>query len=162
MTYNKQIKDLNALIEKLGKDFVVRNYLDTWAFEHTGDMGIERKNVIRESITLGDIYEQFVNKSGIFYDAYKITAQFRDFVQSMSKPYFEPKNSYVYYKDSHDKFIEEWNKLHPEISYEEYEKKERQKDSLRWARTMDLFKPYYDAYDNLFNESYFRLKNILA
>ena len=56
------------------------------------------------------------------YDIFKITSEFRKFIKIISKPNFEPFSDYKFYQDSYDKFHEEWKKLHPEKTYEEYEK----------------------------------------
>ena len=126
MTYSKQITILKELIEKLGKDFVIFNILDTWSFEYKGEMGIERVETVRETITLGDVYEQFLNKTGI-YVFLKVTEDFRNLMSNITKSKFNPYTKKAFYQDSYDRFMEEWAKLHPDKSYEDWENEQRRK-----------------------------------
>lgn len=150
MTYNKMLRELEALIEKFGKDFEVFKYIDTWTFVYEGDMGIRRTDTFRDIITLGDVYEQFLLKTGI-YDIFKITSEFRKFIKIISKPNFEPFSDYKFYQDSYDKFHEEWNKLHPEKTYEEYEKEIRRKNENFLNQFSSLYlEPYRRLMRNVY------------
>lgn len=151
MTYTKQIKELEALIEKLGSDFRIFEIMDTWKIKYDGPMGMKRSEEVREVVTLQIVYDQFVNKSGVFYEAYKITASFRAFVHNITQRYYEPLRRNFVYEDSYNKFHDEWNKIHPEISYEKYEKKEDEKEARRLSELIAIYE-----------EPYFKIKNILS
>jgi len=98
---------------------------------------------LREVLTIADLYGQFVDKSGEFYEKYKFTDKFRDLVKLINGKYFEPIQVPKIYQDSQDKFIEEWNKIHPEISYADYLKKEAEKNHRRFDyMTAMLGEPY--------------------
>lgn len=156
MTYNKQIRELEALIEKLGKDFKLCEFMDTWKIKYDGPMGIKRTEEVREVITLETVYNQFVNKSGIFYEFHKSTESFRDFVKVITGRYFKPeKNRKLIYEDSFNKFHEEWNRIHPEISYEKYEKQEDEKEARRLSQLMAI-------YQDPFQDPYFKIRNFLS
>lgn len=151
MTYSKQLKELQALIEKLGKDFRICEFMDTWKIKYDGSMGMKRTEEVRGVITLEIIYEQFLNKSGIFYEAYKITDAFRAFVHDISVNYYVPRRRDIIYEDSYNKFHKEWNKLHPDISYEKYEKVEDEKEGRRLSELMAIY-----------TEPYYKIRNIFA
>lgn len=152
MTYNKQLKELKKLIDKLGQDFKLCEFMDTWKFKYDGPMGLKRTEEVRETVLLGDVYNQFIEKSGIFYELYKSTMHFRYFVNEITGEFFKPfKKRNLTYKDSYDKFHEEWNKIHPEISYEQYEKQEDEKESRRLSKLMAIYE-----------DPYFKLRNILS
>ena len=128
MTYNKMLKEIRQLAIQFGEDFEIIWLIDTWGISYTGNMGIKRTNDLRETITIADLYGQFVDKSGEFYEKYKFTDKFRDLVKLINGKYFEPIQVPKIYQDSKDKFIEEWNKIHPEISYTDYLKQEAKKN----------------------------------
>ena len=155
MTYTKQIKELEALIEKLGSDFRIFEIMDTWKIKYDGPMGMKRSEEVREVVTLQTVYDQFINKSGIFYEAYKITASFRSFVHNITQRYYEPIRRNFIYEDSYNKFHEEWNKIHPEISYEKYEKQEDEKEARRLSELMAI-------YQDPFQDTYFKIRNFLS
>ena len=151
MTYTKQIKELEALIEKLGSDFRIFEIMDTWKIKYDGPMGMKRSEEVREVVTLQVVYDQFVNKTGVFYEAFKVTASFRAFVKNITQHYYVPRRRDIVYEDSYNKFHEEWNKIHPEITYEKYE---RQEDEREGRRIDQLMAPYV--------ESYFKIRNFLS
>ena len=128
MTYNKMLKEIRQLAIQFGEDFEIIWVIDTWGISYTGDMGIKRTNDLREVLTIADLYGQFVKKSGEFYEKYKFTDTFRDLVKLINVKYFKPIQVSKIYQDSQDKFLEEWNKIHPEISYTDYLKKEAEKN----------------------------------
>lgn len=131
MTYNKMLKEIRQLAIQFGEDFEVIWLIDTWGISYTGDMGIKRTNDLREVITIADLYGQFVDKTGEFYEKYKFTDKFRDLVKLINEKYFKPIQVSKIYQDSQDRFIEEWNKIHPEISYTDYLKQDAEKNHRR-------------------------------
>jgi len=132
MTYNKMLKEIRQLAIQFGEDFEIIWLIDTWGISYTGNMGIQRTYDLREVLTIADLYGQFADKSGEFYEKYKFTDKFRDLVKLISGKYFEPIQVPKIYQDSQDKFIEEWSKIHPEISYTDYLKKEVKKNHRRF------------------------------
>ena len=78
MTYNKMLKEIRQLAIQFGEDFEVIWLIDTWGISYTGNMGIKRTYDLREVLTIADLYGQFVDKSGEFYEKYryKITANY--------------------------------------------------------------------------------------
>lgn len=132
MTYNKMLKEIRQLAIQFGEDFEIIWLIDTWGISYTGNMGIKRTYDLREVLTIADLYGQFVDKSGEFYEKYKFTDKFRDLVKLINGKYFEPIQVPKIYQDSKDKFIEEWNKIHPEISYTDYLKQEAEKNHRRF------------------------------
>ena len=132
MTYNKMLKEIRQLAIQFGEDFEIIWVIDTWGISYTGDMGIKRTNDLREVITIADLYGQFVYKSGDFYEKYKFTDKFRELVKLINRKYFKPIQVPKNYQDSQDKFLEEWNKIHPEISYTDYLKKDAEKNHRRF------------------------------
>ena len=150
MTYNKMLKEIRQLAIQFGEDFEIIWVIDTWGISYTGDMGIKRTNDLREIITIADLYGQFVYKSGDFYDKYKFTDKFRELVKLINGKYFKPIQVPKNYQDSQDKFLEEWNKIHPEISYAEYLKKEAEKNHRRFGYTNALFDRPYSTYSDTY------------
>ena len=140
MTYNKMLKEIRQLAIQFGEDFEIIWVIDTWGISYTGDMGIKRTNDLREIITIADLYWQFVYKSGDFYDKYKFTDKFRELVKLINGKYFKPIQVPKNYQETQDKFLEEWNKIHPEISYAEYLKKEVEKNHGRFGYMNALIK----------------------
>ena len=150
MTYNKMLKEIRQLAIQFGEDFEIIWVIDTWGISYTGDMGIKRTNDLREVITIADLYGQFVYKSGDFYDKYKFTDKFRELVKLINGKPFKPIQVPKNYQDSQDKFLEEWNKIHPEISYAEYLKKEAEKNHRRFGYMNALFDGPYSAYSDTY------------
>ena len=151
MTYSKQIKELGTLVEKLGTDFRVYEFIDTWKIKYDGPMGMKRVEEVRDIVTLDDIYNQFVNKQGEFYDLLKITETFRSFNKTITSVCFEPIQKLHLYDDSYDEFHKNWNKIHPEISYEKYEQQENAKEG-RLSELMAIYQePYYKLRRNIRN-----------
>ena len=146
MTYNKMLKEIRQLAIQFGEDFEIIWVIDTWGISYTGDMGIKRTNDLREVITIADLYGQFVYKSGDFYEKYKFTDKFRELVKLINGKYFKPIQVPKNYQDSQDKFLEEWNKIHPEISYWDYLKKESEKKYRRFGYTNALLDGSYSTY----------------
>ena len=105
---------------------------------------------MREVITIADLYGQFVYKSGDFYEKYKFTDKFRELVKLINGKYFKPIQVPKNYQDSQDKFLEEWNKIHPEISYADYIKKEAEKNHRRFGYMNALFDGLYSTYPNTY------------
>lgn len=156
MTYNKMLKEIRQLAIQFGEDFEVIWLIDTWGISYTGDIGIKRTNNLREVITIADLYEQFVKKSGEFYEKYKFTNKFRDLVKLINGKYFEPIQVSKIYQDSQDKFIEEWNKIHPEISYTDYLKKDAEKNHRRFDYMNAMLGEPYPVYSTYFIKNYCR------
>ena len=146
MTYNKMLKEIRQLAIQFGEDFEIIWLIDTWGISYTGNMGIKRTNDLRETITIADLYGQFVDKSGEFYEKYKFTDKFRDLVKLINGKYFEPIQVPKIYQDSKDKFIEEWNKIHPEISYTDYLKQEAKKNHRRFDYMNAMLGEPYPVY----------------
>ena len=157
MTYNKMLKEIRQLAIQFGEDFEIIWVIDTWGISYTGDMGIKRTNDLREVITIADLYGQFVYKSGDFYDKYKFTDKFRELVKLINRKPFKPIQVPKNYQDSQDKFLEEWNKIHPEISYADYIKKEAEKNHRRFGYMNTLFDEPYSTYsDTYLIQNYYR------
>ena len=154
MTYNKILKEIRQLAIQFGEDFEVIWLIDTWGISYTGNMGIKRTNDLREVITIADLYGQFVKKTGEFYEKYKFTDKFRDLVKLINGKYFEPIQVPKIYQDSKDKFIEEWNKIHPEISYFNYLKKDAEKNYRRFDYMNALLGEPYPVYSTYFIKNY--------
>lgn len=150
MTYNKMLKEIRQLAIQFGEDFEIIWVIDTWGISYTGDMGIKQTNDLREIITIADLYGQFVYKSGDFYEKYKFTDKFRELVKLINGKYFKPIQVQKNYQDSQDKFLEEWNKIHPEISYGDYIKKEAEKNHRRFGYTNALFDGPYSTYSDTY------------
>lgn len=149
MTYNKMLKEIRQLAIQFGEDFEVIWLIDMWGISYTGDMGIKRTNDLREVITIADLYGQFVDKFGEFYEKYKFTDKFRDLVKLINGKYFEPIQVLKIYQDSHDKFIEEWNKIHPETSYTDYLKQDAKKNHRRFDYMNAMLGEPYPVYSIL-------------
>lgn len=156
MTYNKMLKEIRQLAIQFGEDFEIIWLIDTWGISYTGDMGIKRTNDLREVLTIADLYGQFVKKSGEFYEKYKFTDKFRDLVKLINWKYFEPIQVPKIYQDSQDKFIEEWNKIHPEISYTDYLKKEAEKNHRRFDYMNAMLGEPYSIYSTYLIQNYCR------
>lgn len=154
MTYNKMLKEIRQLAIQFGEDFEVIWLIDTWGISYTGDMGIKRTNDLREIITIADLYAQFVDKAGEFYEKYKFTDKFRDLIKLINGKYFEPIQVPKIYQDSHNKFIEEWNKIHPEISYTDYLKKEAEMNHRRFDYMNAMLGEPYPVYSTYFIKNY--------
>lgn len=150
MTYNKMLKEIRQLAIQFGEDFEVIWVIDTWGISYTGSIGIKRTNDLRETITIADLYGQFVDKSGEFYEKYKFTDKFRDLVKLINGKYFEPIQVPKIYQDSKDKFIDEWNKIHPEISYADYLKQEAEKNHRRFDYMNAMLGEPYPVYSTYF------------
>lgn len=150
MTYNKMLKEIRQFAIQFGEDFEIIWVIDTWGISYTGDMGIKRTNDLREIITIADLYGQFVYKSGDFYDKYKFTDKFRELVKLINGKPFKPIQVPKTYQDSQDKFLEEWNKIHPEISYVDYIKKEARKNYRRFGYMNALFDGPYSTYSDTY------------
>jgi len=156
MTYNKMLKEIRQLAIQFGEDFEIIWLIDTWGISYTGDMGINRTNDLREVITIADLYGQFADKSGEFYEKYKFTDKFRDLIKLINRKYFEPIQVPKIYQDSHDKFIEEWNKIHPEISYTDYLKQDAKKNHRRFDYMNALLGEPYSVYSTYLIQNYCR------
>ena len=156
MTYNKMLKEIRQLAIQFGEDFEIIWVIDTWGISYTGNMGIKRTNDLREVITIADLYGQFVDKFGEFYEKYKFTDKFRDLIKIINGKYFEPIQVPKIYQDSHDKFIEEWNKIHPEISYTDYLKQDAKKNHRRFDYMNALLGEPYPIYSTYLIQNYCR------
>ena len=156
MTYNKMLKEIRQLAIQFGEDFEIIWVIDTWGISYTGDMGIKRTNDLREVLTIADLYGQFVKKSGEFYEKYKFTDTFRDLVKLINVKYFKPIQVSKIYQDSQDKFLEEWNKIHPEISYTDYLKKEAEKNYRRFDYMNAMLGEQYPMYSTYLIQNYCR------
>lgn len=154
MTYNKMLKEIRQLAIQFGENFEIIWLIDTWGISYTGDMGIKRTNDLRETITIADLYGQFSDKSGEFYEKYKFTDNFRELIKMIQDKYFEPIQVAKIYQDSKDKFIEEWNKIHPEISYTDYLKKEAKKNHRRLDYMTAMLGEPYPVYSTYFIKNY--------
>lgn len=156
MTYNKMLKEIRQLAIQFGEDFEIIWLIDTWGISYIGDMGIKRTNDLRETITIADLYGQFVNKSGEFYEKYKFADNFRELTKMIQGKYFEPIQVPKIYQDSHDKFIEEWNKIHPEISYGDYLKQDAKKKHKRFDYMNAMLGEQYPIYSTYPIQNYCR------
>lgn len=154
MIYNKMLKEIRQLAIQFGEDFEIIWLIDTWGISYTGDMGIKRTNDLRETITIADLYGQFVDKSGDFYEKYKFTDKFRDLVKLINGKYFKPIQVPKIYQDSKDKFIDEWNKIHPEISYTDYLKQEAEKNHRRFDYMNAMLGEPHPVYSTYFIKNY--------
>lgn len=155
MTYNKMLKEIHQLAIQFSEAFEVIWVIDTWGISYTGNMGIERTYDLREVLTIADLYEQFVKKSGEFYEKYKFTDKFRELIKMVQGEYFEPIQVPKIYQDSQDKFLEEWNKIHPEISYTDYLKKEAKKNHRRFDYMNAMLGEPYPIYSTYFIKNYY-------
>ena len=156
MTYNKMLKEIRQLAIQFGEDFEVIWLIDTWGISYTGNMGIKRTNDLREVITIADLYGQFVDKFGELYEKYKFTDKFRELVKLINGKYFEPIQVPKIYQDSHDKFIEEWNKIHPEISYTDYLKQDAKKNHRRFDYMNAMLGEPYPVYSTYLIQNFYR------
>ena len=150
------LKEIRQLAIQFGEDFEIIWVIDTWGISYTGDMGIKRTNDLREVLTIADLYGQFVKKSGEFYEKYKFTDTFRDLVKLINVKYFKPIQVSKIYQDSQDKFLEEWNKIHPEISYTDYLKKEAEKNYRRFDYMNAMLGEQYPMYSTYLIQNYCR------
>ena len=68
--------------------------------------------------------------------------------------YFEPIQVPKIYQDSQDKFIEEWNKIHPKISYADYLKQEAEKNHRRFDYMNAMLGEPYSVYPTYLIQNY--------
>ena len=150
------LKEIRQLAIQFGENFEVIWLIDTWGISYVGNMGIKRTNDLREVLTIADLYGQFVDKTGEFYEKYKFTDKFRDLVKLINGKYFEPIQVSKIYQDSKDKFIEEWNKIHPEMSYTDYFKQDAEKNHRRFDYMNAMLGEPYPIYSTYLIQNYCR------
>jgi hypothetical protein len=127
------LRILNEEISKKGKDFVIVNVLDAYAFE-VGEKDVERVRKVRETITLGHVLDAFEKKHGHLYDLFGVsTESFRVFIKEINNDEICPIDKKVVFDDTKSAYIEKWQEFHPGENYEEYIKKKHQS----WLNTMN-------------------------
>lgn len=151
MTESKILKQLNSLVDKVGNDFIITEIYDAWGFNYETKKADE---ILKDWVLLEDVVKEFNEKSGKYYNAFKITAAYRDFEKRVLNNTFKPYKVYEEYEDTKNQYMEWFKETHPNVDYNEWAAEQKRLKRERLARQYmhfaTLAAPYTEIARKLF------------
>lgn len=145
MTITKILKQL----KELDQNFILYKLLDNWDDDK-----------VREEITIGNVVKEFEEKSGTFYEYFKITSSFRDFMKDYktnNKKF--PIEIKEFYNDTYERVKKDWEDNNPGKNFECHinyiQKKKQQEARARLHQLTSIYlglgMPYFNLPTNYYN-----------